>query len=217
MNIDCESPSKPGTAIAWRKSLPVEEIVVIKSCRCQVALIGNYAIMNIYAPSGSDRKQERHLFFSQDIFNAMSLFPHRSYVLGGDFNSILKPIDVEAGKGFNQKYCVSLKDLVVGCGLVDAFRFEFPQKQEYTFFRPGVAASRLDRFYVPRQLSNSLHVSHLPSLSDHCATLLKIKLGVNFKCSAKLRRTTYWKLNTSILEEEEFVTSFKGLWNEIST
>ena len=40
VNIDLETPSKPGTAIAWRISLPIQEVVSITSCRCQVALIG---------------------------------------------------------------------------------------------------------------------------------------------------------------------------------
>ena len=129
MNIDLETPSKPGTAIAWRISLPIQEVISITSCRCQVALIGTYAIMNIYAPSGSESKQERHLVYSQDVFNAMSLFPHHSYVLRGDFNSILNPIDVEDGKGFNQKFCLPLKDLILGFDLVDAFRLKFHEKK----------------------------------------------------------------------------------------
>ena len=216
VNIDLTSPTKPGTAIAWKKSLPIQEVFTISVCRCQVALLGNIAIVNIYAPSGSDRRQERFAFFSQDIFNAMTLFPGHSCVLSGDFNAILSPLDVEEGKGFSQKYCQALKDLVVGYQLVDAFRFKYPKCREYTFFRPGKSASRLDKFYIPLHLVENMEVRHLASLSDHNAVFLKIKICVNLSPTSRFGRSTYWKLNTSILEDEDFFASFKLLWADIS-
>ena len=63
VNIDSEDPMKPGTAIVWRSSLPVTNISTIVSCRVQCALLGTQAILNVYAPSGSDRKFERGLRF----------------------------------------------------------------------------------------------------------------------------------------------------------
>ena len=213
VNIDAEAPFKPGTAIVWKKSLPINQVVTLVSCRCQILVLSNVAVVNIYAPSGSERRQERSTFFSYDVFHAISLFPQHSYVLGGDFNAILSPLDVEDGKGFSQKFCKSLKDLISGFQLVDAFRFKCPNKREYTFFRPGKAPSRLDKFFISRQLLENINVRHIASLSDHCAVLLKIKTAINYvpKCG----RTTYWKLNSSILEEDDFLASFKILWTKI--
>ena len=70
VNIDIENPSKPGTAIVWRKSLPVTNISTLVLCRLQVATLGNYMLLNAYAPSGSDKKHERNVFFGQEVFTA---------------------------------------------------------------------------------------------------------------------------------------------------
>ena len=100
VNINEEDPLKPGTAIVWRSSLPVREVSTIVPCRAQCALLWDYAFLNIYKPSGSDKKFERGSFFARDIFKALSLHVNSSWILGGDFNCILKPIDVENGTGF---------------------------------------------------------------------------------------------------------------------
>ena len=78
------------------------------------------------------------------------------WILGGDFNSVLNAKDVEGGVSFNQKFCPSLKDLVQTFGLCDVFRFIHPRSDEYTFFRAGSSASRLDRFYISNSLENKL-------------------------------------------------------------
>ena len=71
VNIDLENPSKPGTAIVWKKSLPVTNISSLVLCRMQVATQGQYMLLNIYAPSGSDKKHDRNIFFGQDVFTAL--------------------------------------------------------------------------------------------------------------------------------------------------
>ena len=102
-NVDLQNQSAPGTALVWRRDIPVENVVSLKVCRMQMATLGPYKLLNIYAPSGSNLKNERELFFSQDIFQALQLFSDWPYILGGDFNCLLKPIDVENGIGFSQK------------------------------------------------------------------------------------------------------------------
>ena len=110
-NVDLQNLSVPGTAIIWRNNIPVENIVSLKPCRMQIASLGPYRLLNIYAPSGSNLKHERDLFFSQDVFQALQLFPELPYLLCGDYNCVLKPIDVENGIGFSQKKVSSLTEL----------------------------------------------------------------------------------------------------------
>ena len=69
VNIDSENPSRPGTAIIWKKSLPVSNISTLVLCRAQLATLGKYMLLNIYSPSGTDKKHERNVFFGQDISN----------------------------------------------------------------------------------------------------------------------------------------------------
>ena len=134
VNIDEDNISKPGTALVWRKTLPVTDVVTLVKCRAQVASLGPYMLLNIYAPSGSDKKHERNYLFGQKIFNIMSTRANVSWVMGGDFNFVVQKIDIEGGVGFNQKVCPAFNDLIKFTGLSDAFRSEYPRKEEYTFF-----------------------------------------------------------------------------------
>ena len=148
VSVDTEDPMKPGVAIVWRSVIPVSEIVNLVPCRAQLALLGSVVIVNVYAPSGSDRKFERGSFFARDLFRAFSMNSTSKWIVGGDFNCVLKPIDIENGIGFNQKKCPQLLDLVNIKSLKDVFRHLHANKKEYTFFRTSCAPSRLDRFYV---------------------------------------------------------------------
>ena len=64
-NVDPENLSTPGTAIAWRGHLPVEEVTSFVMCRMQIASMGPYRLVNIYAPSGTNRKKERAVFLGR--------------------------------------------------------------------------------------------------------------------------------------------------------
>ena len=108
-----------------------------------------------------------------------------------------------------------MKELIAGKALLDAFRLKHPRVKEFTFNRPGSSSSRIDRIYLSPQLCNDFSVSHVPSLSDHCSVLLKINLKVIIN-RASSKSATYWKLNNSVLEEEEFLPSFKHLWLELA-
>jgi hypothetical protein len=53
---------------------------------------------------------------------------------------------------------------------VDIFRACHPLAREYTFRRPGLAPSRLDRAYVPPALvGETVSVWHVATTSDHSA------------------------------------------------
>ena len=214
VSIDAEDSMKPGVAILWRSVLPVQEIITLVSCRAQLAILGSIAIVNIYAPSGSDRKFERGSFFARDLFQTFATNSTTNWIVGGDFNCILKPIDVENGAGFNQKKCPQLHDLVNIKGLRDVFRHFYPTKKEYTFFRTSCAPSRLDRFYLSHELLQRVNsVQHVASLSDHCGVLLEMSFQSFNQYETRFVRETYWKLNVRILEDEDFEENFISLWS----
>ena len=204
---------KPGVAIVWRSVIPVSEIVNLVPCRAQLALLGSVVIVNVYAPSGSDRKFERGSFFARDLFRAFSMNSTSKWIVGGDFNCVLKPIDIENGIGFNQKKCPQLLDLVNIKSLKDVFRFLHANKKEYTFFRTSCAPSRLDRFYVSQELLPRVNtVQHVASLLDHCGVLIEMSFPNLNQYGKSFSRQTYWKLNVSILEDEDFEENFISLW-----
>ena len=136
---------------------------------------------------------------------------------GRDFNCFLKAIDIEGGVGFKQKFCPALKDLIRTQSLCDVFREKLPRRAEFTFFRTGRAPSRLDKFYISRELFGKVSdVLHVASLSDHCGVVMSVELEVEVMVLPKIMRQTYWKLNTSILEEEDFLPDFVSFWRRIS-
>merc|ERR1711867_82397 len=73
VNVDAENPMKPGTALVWRYALPVTQVSTIVPCRAQYAVLESLAILNIYAPSGSEKRGERGLFFAREVFQTLSL------------------------------------------------------------------------------------------------------------------------------------------------
>ena len=217
VNIDPDQPSRPGTAIVWRKTLPVRDVFTLVMCRAQVTSLGPYMLLNVYAPSGSENKHARNEFFGQDIFRAFRLNSGASWILGGDFNCVLKAMDIENGIGFNQKLCMALRDLVSSHSLCDSFRHLHPRKEEFTFFRAGKAPSRLDRLYISRALAVGLaEAVHVASLSDHCGVQMRLLLSVELISLPKTQHRTYWKMNTAILGEEEFLPNFTPFWVRIS-
>ena len=65
-------------------------------------------------------------------------------------------------------------------------------------------------------LSGLGDVLHVASLSDHCGVQMGVELMVELMSLPKTQRRTYWKLNTAILEEEDFLPNFTSFWGRIS-
>ena len=81
VNIDVENPTKPGTAIVWKNSLPIQDIFTLVSCRAQLAVLGPYMLLNIYAPNGSDKRFERFV-------GEISIVCLRQWILKEELGSI---------------------------------------------------------------------------------------------------------------------------------
>ena len=215
VNFNLEEPTKPGTAMVWRSNLPVRDVSSLVTCRVMIAFLGDIALLNVYAPSGSDKKHERAVFFSQTIFQTLNIHQASKWIVGGDFNCVLQRIDIENGVGFDIKNSPQLADLVKIKNFKDVYRSIYPNGREFTFFRSSAAPSRLDRLYVAGDLlSEVCSVKHLASLSDHCGVEMEIKLNLCQATRVQAQdRNTYWKLNNNILKDEDFLENFIHLWN----
>ena len=174
-NIDIHNQNTMGTGFVWKTTLPVNEVYSVIHCRGQLLKLGRYSFVNIYAPSGSQNKQSRRIFFGQDVFRVMRSVDKTLPILGGDFNCVLTAKDTE--KNFFDKKCSALKELVENFNYSDAYRLLNPIGEDFTFCRPSCAASRLDRFYVPQYLAGGVKsVTHHASLADHKYVVMKITL-----------------------------------------
>ena len=120
-------------------------------------------------------------------------------------------------KNFADKKCSALKDLVNGFNYSDAFRLLKPNVSEFTFYRRNCAPSRLDRFYVPPFCVPFVqNVSHHASLSDHHYGALILDLpDLESAPKPPKQPPLYWKLNTSVLQDDDFLVNFQEFYRNL--
>ena len=215
-NVDIINPTALGTGLIWQSHLPVSDVYSVVKCRGQALKLGPYTFINVYAPSGSQNRNARREFFGQDIFRLIRGFSSASIpVLGGDFNSVLSVKDTE--RNFADKQCPALKNLLDNFNYSDAYRSLYPDGEDYTFFRPNFASSRLDRFYLPQEMLRKIQsISHHASLGDHNYVKLILSLeDLTVKPSPQWSSSPYWKLNTSILKDEDFLENFSVMYKKL--
>ena len=125
-------------------------------------------------------------------------------IIGGDFNSVLD-IDLDKKGGLaktHSKAVKVIKDHMTELDLVDVWRLLNPDRRRYTWRRqmPEIHC-RLDFFLVSQSLTCNVTNSDILTgfKTDHSLVTIKLALHSN------PRGPGFWKLNTSLLEEEEYV------------
>ncbi|KAJ1519157.1 hypothetical protein ONE63_011231 [Megalurothrips usitatus] len=81
-----------GTAILARADLGLTPLLALPSGRACAARIGNTTYISVYAPAGSRYRLQRAAFFAQDLAPMLAVAGPR-WVLGGDFNCVLRECD----------------------------------------------------------------------------------------------------------------------------
>ena len=204
---------KPGVGIIYKSDLVIENIYPLEPGRILSFKFNDLLFYNIYAPSGSNKKPERRIFFGETIFRNIQ---HRDFlpILVGDYNCIIDKDDTE--RNYSNKKCDALKDLVNLYSYVDAFRHFNANLREYTYHKGGASASRLDRVYIPPNLLNLLtNCEHQAGLYDH--KMLKFTLDIDINPLPTHRNFSYWKLNTQILNHPDFLDNFRKTWDILYT
>ena len=214
-NVDSLHPTRPGTAIVWKKSLKINEVNSIIERRAQFIKVGGESYVNVYAPSGSNNKKEREDFFTELFLHLLNKGEGKLPVISGDFNSVLAEIDTT--RHFSAKFSKVLRQLVRQAQYIDCFRFLHPAAQEFTFHRGAhMAQSRLDRVYAPPHLADKVMTAcHKAGISDHCRVevVLNIETG---QTRRRFHRPGFWKLNTSLLDNDDFLPQFRFLYESLS-
>ena len=168
-------------------------------------------IINIYGPNKDDLA----------IFNTLENFiaenEEHTFIIGGDFNTVIDPnIDKKNGKVETHKACrQKIKQIMESFDLRDIWRDKNPMLRQFTWHsshRPPILC-RLDYFLISNNLSNSVaSCSQKASFkSDHSVVLLKLELKNEEKGPG------YFKLNNSLLLDEEYKVKIRQCINEITT
>jgi hypothetical protein len=201
MNIGTELR---GTAILVKQGIMVSEVKRLPSGRGMAAKFRNTWIINIYAPSGAERKNERETFYTTDILHLLPP-PGGDMILGGDFNCVLLREDATGQPMLSR----ALDILVRGLQLVDAW----DQKARPIFTHyTTLGATRIDRFYVTRTLSERKTGVETVSaaLTDHFAVILRMRLDAPILVMGK----GMWRMNVSLLRDKEFYTAMRMMWTK---
>jgi exonuclease III len=118
--------TRRGTAFISSEKLELKEIKCLPSGRGIAATLIGVSFVNIYVPSGAEKRREREDFYTLELPYLMRTTPSRM-ILGGDFNFVLTQTDC-TGKG---KYRRTLQQLVRGYDLLDVWEAK-PTRDVYT-------------------------------------------------------------------------------------
>ena len=198
------SSSKGGVSILFNNNfdLQIMKTYIDDSGRfilCDLKSNGkSITLTNIYAPNEDDPA------FFKNLLDHLQDFERDEIIIGGDFNLVL---DVEKDKkgGLPKTHHNAQKTSLEICDnldLVDAWRILNPEEKRYTWrqTQPTVHC-RLDFFLTSQSLlGNIISANILPGFkTDHSMITLNISLHSN------PRGPGFWKLNTSLLADKDYV------------
>jgi exonuclease III len=136
--------TRHGTALITGGTLTFTSITTTTSGRAIAANVRDILIVNIYAPSGTAKRQEREMFFNSELAYLLGNVSD-NLLLGGDFNCVFENPDSTGQYNFSR----SLAELVQGYALKDTLQANLVHKV-YTHYTASVA-NRLHRIssHVP--------------------------------------------------------------------
>ena len=154
-------------------------------------------IVGIYAPN-----QDSPVFF-KDLAQLLRNRQEHKIIIG-DFNLTLQvELDRQNTYNNNNKAKDELVNIMDEFYLHDVWRVQHPEKREYSWMKPGhiQKASRIDYALVTAGLDQKAKaVQYIPGIkTDHrafyiCLDLIQFERGVG-----------YWKFNSSLLKNKEFL------------
>ena len=199
--VSCGSSHSCGCIVLFRPSLT-------RFLQCEFSLFTKlFRVCCIYGPN---RNPAWDLFLDGLHHRINPLIPT---VLAGDFNTVFDCGLDQSGSDpsdSSHESSSSLLNLFDSCCVLDIWRYLHPTVSGFTWTRWNDAfASRIDLFGVPYvwvPSVSSCDIIPCP-FSDHCSVLLSVVVPDVIPPGPGL-----WKLNTSILEDGEYVRLISDLW-----
>jgi len=168
-------------------------------------------LLNLYAPNNDD------VGFFHNIATELIVVDAMNMIIGGDFNLVL---DIKADKtgGLEKTHTKSsqfLAQFMESQNLIDIWRIQHPDSRQFTWRRrnPYPIHCRLDMFLVSDSIQGCIERSSIvPGFrTDHSLIIINC-------CFSEIDRGPgYWKLNCSLLHDEEYINMIKTVVNECHT
>ena len=199
--INNSSSTGRGTAILFHKRLKAIQIEMHPNNRIIKIKFENISIINTYGYPKSEAHEppKRRSLFSKELIKYIS--NREPTILLGDFNAV-------EGKNEGGVYMKELTILKKTFNLTDLAVHS--QKIEPFFFN-SAGKSRIDRIYFNPQVQiipeTYQNLNYL--MSDHSALMVEVK-GNAMRGKAKIKSAN-WKLNSSILIEEDYKNYIESL------
>ena len=161
-------------------------------------------LANIYAPNRDDPD------FFADVFTKIGRFSPNYFIIAGDSNLGLDPSVDRYGSGYNNSRAANwLTKHISASSNIDLWRYLYPDRNDFTWrwLKPTSSFSRLDYFLVSETFTQFVEgVKLYPGFrTDHPS------LGMKVAFSCDKRGPGYWKLNTSLLRDKDFIEKINNL------
>jgi exonuclease III len=159
-----------GTAILTRDHIQLTNIVCLPTDRGMAAQFQNVTIVNMYAPSGAERRRDKENVYSNELpYLLREISP--SLLVGGD-NCVLTNIDATG----HPNYSRAMQEFVRGFDLLDMWETS-QERATYTHYTSR-GALRIDRIYASRNLSRHKRgaETRVTAFADHLAVVKKLPL-----------------------------------------
>ena len=205
-----------GVCILIRKKAPIKVLRNYTDSQGRMLIVDieyqglNISVCNIYAPNDDDVG-----FFTQ-VFAQLNNTGSFNRIIGGDFNLVLNPtIDKLGGREMTHGKCQKeVLSYMQASELLDIWRERNPEGRNYSWFRrnPKLIAERLDFFLISASLHNVVsNTEIIPSFcTDHSMVTITLQMS-------KLQRGSgFWKLNTSLLSDINYLEEIKEVISEVS-
>ena len=155
-------------------------------------------LINLYAPNNDEPQ-----FFQK--LDSLIQDDGDKLIIGGDFNLVLDLGKDKVG-GNNITHNRSQMELLQQMekySLIDIWRFQHKEEQKFTWekYHPDIILERLDYLLVSEELIPSIPLTEIAPrfLSDHATPYLILKP------TQITRGPGFWRLNTSLLSDENYV------------
>ena len=211
--FSCCSSNKAGTCILFNNNFDLQ----INKTRsdpngrfiiCDINTNGtSFTLCNLYAPN-----EDRPEFF-RGISNYLQDFQCDEIIIGGDFNLVMDiEKDKRGGRACTHKNSLKeVKGIYETWDVLDIWRVLNQEEERCTWRRkkPDIQC-RLDFFLTSQSLISKINTSDIvPGYkTDHSMITMAIVTNSN------PRGPGFWKLNTSFLSEDNYVTKIKNTIQE---